>query len=461
MPSVKIVAVGAASASFGLTIARDILACHDLGGSDLVLVDVNEPGLDLMRRATKRMAACAGSRTTVSATTDINRALPDADYVIVSVAVARLEGWRLDWEVPLRYGIKQVLAENGAVGGLFQLLRNFPPILGVARAMEQLCPDALLINFANPVPRVVYTLSRYTDVAAVGLCHGLEIIRNLWSRWLDLPASDLYLRAAGINHFTWILDARRRATNEDLYPRLRDLCFADEPPAEEPLCQAMYRRFGYFPTCGDNHTGEFLPTAMVEDVHPFPLEPPADWPEAYPDRADRPWGWVGDPWRFDYEGSQRSRDELQARLSRLAEGEEDPSAMMAAESGEYALRIILSIEKNEDWLCPAVNVPNRVGTGGGALISNVPAAGVVEVPAVVNGLGVQPVPIGEMPQGPASFVAQQLAIQTLAAKAAVEGDREAALQALSLEPAVGSLRAAEAAFNDLLSRQAAWLPQFA
>jgi len=301
---------------------------------------------------------------------------------------------------------------------------------------------------------VVHALSRYTDIRAIGLCHGLEIMRNLFSRWLDLPAPEIHLTAAGINHFTWILDARHRGDNEDLYPRIAELCFSDNPPPDEPLCQALFRRFGYFPTCGDNHTGEFIPNGMVEDVHPFAMEPPEDWPEAYPDRADRPFGWVGHPWRFDYEGSARARDELRERLRRIADGEEDPSGLLGQEPSEYLLRILLSIERDEDWLCPAVNVPNN------GWVTNVPYEGAIEVPAMVNGLGVQPQVVGEMPEALAYFVAQQLLIQPLAAKAAVEGDREAALQALSLEPAVGCLDAAEAAFDDLLSLQSQWLPQF-
>lgn len=487
MPQTKIVAVGAGSASFGLAILRDVYGCGDLDGSHLVLVDVDQARLDLMHRVAQRLQCAAGSKTQVSATADIAQALPDASYVIVSVAVARLEGWRLDWEVPLRYGIKQILAENAAIGGLFQLLRNLPPILQVARAMERACPDALLINFSNPVPRVVHAVSRYSDIRAVGLCHGLEIMRNLFARWLQLPAADIHLTAAGINHFTWILDARHRGTNQDLYSRIRDLCFSDEPPPDEPLCQALFRRFGYFPTCGDNHTGEFLPTRMVEEVHPFPQQPPDDWPEAYPEsKHNRPYGWVGWPWRIDFEGSEESRARLRARLQRIASGEEDPSELLAGESGEYALRIILSIETDQDWLCPAVNVPNscaglftaarrpaadetapatpgkwRPCSHSASLIANLPPEGVVEVPAIVTGTGIHPVPMGEMPEGPAYFVAQQLLIQPLASKAAAEGDIDAALQALALEPAVSCIDAARAAFEDLLSLQHPWLPQFA
>jgi alpha-galactosidase len=460
MSRVKIVAVGAASASFGLTILRDIIACRDLDGSELALVDVNEEGLELMRRVGTRMAECAGSSTRVWAVSDPRDALPDASYVIVSVAVARLDGWRMDWEVPLGYGIKQVLAENGGVGGLFQLLRNLPPIMNVARAMESLCPDALLMNFSNPVPRVVHAVSRYTQVRAVGLCHGLENVRSLFSRWLDMPTSEIYLRAAGINHFTWILEARRRGSGEDLYPRLRELCFSHNPPPEEPLCQALFRRFGYFPTCGDNHTGEFLPSAMVEEVHPFPWEPPDDWPQAYVERADRPYGWVGWPWRFEWENSARTREQTREFLRRLADGEEDPSPLLATQPHEYALRIILSIEKNEDWLCPAINAPNVTATGG-PLIANTPPVGVVEVAAVVNASGVQPLPVPDMPVSLAAFVSQQVLIQELAAKAAVEGDVEAALRALALEPCVGSLEAARGAFADLVAAERQWLPQFA
>jgi alpha-galactosidase len=433
MPRVKIVAVGAASASFGTTVLRDVIGCPDFDGSHLALVDVDEVGLDLMARAGKALARTAGSTTTVSATADVAQALPEADYVIISIAVARIPGWRLDWEVPLTHGIKHVLAENAGVGGVFQLCRNLPPILGVARAMERLCPDALILNFANPVPRVVCALSRYADVRVVGLCHGFEITRGLLAGWLGLPREEVHGTAAGINHFTWMLDLRRYGSNEDLYPQVRELCFADRPPAEEPFLQAMYRRFGLFPTCGDGHVGEFVPAAMFEEVYPFRNAP---------------------PWSFDFDGSEGWRQTFREQLRRLADGEDDGSALLISEPSEYAQRIILAIEEDEDWFCPAVNVPND------GWVTNVPRTGVVEVPAMVNGRGVQPQVVGALPEGPACFVAQQLLIQPLAARAAAEGDRTAALQALSLEPCVGSLTKAEAVFDDLLAREIQWLPQF-
>lgn len=433
MPRVKIVALGAASASFGLTILRDILGCRDLDGSELVLVDINEAGLHLMHRAGQRLAQTAGTSTTVSATTDITAALPEASYTIASVAVARLAGWRMDWEVPLRHGIKHVFAENGGVGGLFQLCRNLPPILHAARAMEKLCPDALLVNFSNPLPRVICALDRYTDIRTVGLCHGFENTRCLLANWLGLPPQEVHATAAGINHFTWILDLRRRGTNEDLYPRVKEICFSDNPPREEPFLQALYRRFGLFPTCGDSHAAEFVPVEMFEEIYPF---------------QDAP------PWRLDFDAAEQHRADLTARLTRLAEGQDDGADLLASEPTEYLRRLILSIETDQDWLCPALTVPNR------GYVVNLPPEGAVEIPVLVNGHGLHPITIWEMPEGPASFIAQQLLIQPLAAKAAVEGDRNAALQALTLEPCVGSLNRAEAVFDDLLAREIQWLPQF-
>jgi alpha-galactosidase len=160
------------------------------------------------------------------------------------------------------------------------------------------------------------------------------------------------------------------------------------------------------------------------------------------------------PWRLDFDAAERYRADLSALLNRLADGGEDGADLLASPSSEYLRRIIMAIETDQDWVCPAINVPNR------GYVSNLPPVGVIEVPALINGRGIQPLGIGEMPEGPAYFVAQQLLIQPLAAKAAAEGDRNAALQALTLEPCVGSLKKAEAVFDDLLSRQLQWLPQF-
>ncbi len=454
MAEVKIVAVGAASASFGLGILRDFIGSQELAGSHLALVDIDEPALEVMLRVGQRMIEAAGTSTTISAHTDVSEALPEADYVLLSVAVARLEGWRLDWEVPLKHGLKQVFAENAGIGGMFQLMRNLPPALAAAREVAEICPDALVINFCNPLPRMVYALSRYADVRVVGLCHCIEGVRDLLSRWLGVPRDDLYLLGAGINHFGWLLDARRQGTGEDLYPALRELCSGDSAPDEEPLCQELMRRFGLFTTCGDCHVGEFLPVAMFEDVYPFPETPPPDWPDAYPPaKQDRPYGWVGFPWRYDYEAEAVRRAEALAWLHRIADGQEDAAELLEGRSGEYAHDMIAAIENARPWLCPAVSVVNE------GYISNVPRGGVVEVPALVDGAGIHPLSVGPLPEGPAQFVSTQLHIQPLAARAAAEGDLDAALQALYIEPSVGCFKAAQAAFEELLDLERQWLPQ--
>jgi alpha-galactosidase len=442
MHATKVVRIGAASASFGPRMIADAMLTPELRGSTLSLVDIDGERLEVMAAYARRLNEAADVGLTIVHTTDRTQALPGAEFVITSIAVKRDELWKLDFTIPLRYGIKQVLGENGGPGGLSHSLRNIPIILDIARDVEALAPKALLMNFSNPESRIGLALSRYTGLRFVGLCHGIGMAYDSIATITGLPADDLKAIAAGLNHFVWVLDIRRKSTGEDVYPILR-AADASYDPTYYPLTRQMLRQFGLYPHPSDDHIGEYLPYAYEFC------------------------GLEG----YDFEAADRSRVAGWERILRILRGQ-DPVPLPEAEggsaeedmlegrprlkpSGEFAFSIIASTLANRHDLIEAVNIPNH------GLIANVPDWTVVEVPAVAGADGVRGVQVGALPAGIAALLNTQAQVQNLAVEAAVHGSRELALQALLADPVVQSAEAAERTLDELLRVHAPYLPQFA
>jgi alpha-galactosidase len=188
----KIVLIGAGSAQFGTEMLCDLFAAREeLKGSTIVLVDINPEALDIMAQVARRLNEATGRPFLVEATTDRVEALPGAQFVIISIAVKRNELWRLDFQIPLKHGVKQVLGENGGPGGIFHAMRNIPIILDICHDIERLCPDALVLNFTNPEGRICLAAVRYTNLQFVGLCHGIGMAQHAIGQALGLPPHDI------------------------------------------------------------------------------------------------------------------------------------------------------------------------------------------------------------------------------------------------------------------------------
>ena len=436
MRPTKIVLIGAASASFGPKMIADAVLTPELSGSTLTLVDLDAGRLEVMAAYARRLNDAAGTGLVVEATTDRLQALPGAEFVITAIAVKRDELWKLDFQIPIRHGIKQVLGENGGPGGLSHALRNIPIVLDIARDMERLCPNATLLNFTNPESRICLALSRYSSVKAIGLCHGIGMGYDAISQITGVPADDIVGTAAGLNHFSWFLDLRRRSTGEDLYPALRAADAAYDQ-SYMPLTRYMMRLYGLYPHCSDDHIGEYLGFAHeLCGLH-----------------------------GYDFARADHRRVENWSRILRIVEGEEvTPLPPIAVpdesdrprlqRSGEFAFPIIVAQVDNRHDFIEAVNVRND------GLIANLPSWAVVEVPAVVGADGVRGVRVGPLPAGPAALLNSQAHVQDLVVEAAVRGSRELALQALLADPVVSSVEAAERTLDELLAVHAPYLPQF-
>jgi alpha-galactosidase len=370
----------------------------------------------------------------IEASTDRCQALPGAQFVIISIAVKRNQLWRLDFEIPVKHGVKQVLGENGGPGGIFHAMRNIPIILDICRDIERLCPEALVLNFTNPEGRICLAARRYTDLQFVGLCHGIGMAQHAIGQTLGLPPEEIDPKAGGLNHLNWILELRHKVTGQDLYPAFRRA--AAEKKIEEAsirnhcfgvkLCRYLMDIFGYWPLPSDDHVGEYLSYA---------------------------WEYCGLD-GYDFDQADRRVKENWARLRRWADGEDTPAELLEHQSGERAVPIITGVLGNTHQYELAVNLPN---TG---LIPNLPDWAIVEVPAVADASGVHGIRVGPLPEPIAAMCHAQIAVIDRLVEAAVHGSRRAALQALLLDPVVNSISQAEAILDEMLEVHRDYLPQF-
>ena len=433
MKHAKIVFIGAGSRSFGPMTLRDLMQCPDLRGSHLALVDIAPDKLDVMARLAHRMNHTWEAGFEITPTTERSEALPGADIVIVMVERRRYEMWQMDIEIPRRCGAHHLYGENGGPGGLFHTLRQVPLTLDIARDMERLCPQAWFINMSNPESRLCLALQRYTRVKNVGVCLGAYITQNnLATQVLGLRQEDVDVKAAGINHCHWVMDVRHARTGEDLYPEVRRRIEGVDP-AWQPLSRECLRRFGYYPGPADSHVGEYLGWA---------------WQYVTPGLTD--WIFKAD----DAEKEQAAR--LEALVSRQGplDARELEALMIEGGLRWQTLDIILSLLDNGNRYVLSVNVPND------GAISNLKRDAIVEIPAIVGADRIFGLGMGALPPAIAGILELQLYIMDLVVEAAVTGDRQAALEALIIDPAVPDPHTAEKILDEMLHAQADLLPQF-
>ncbi len=456
----KVAIVGAGSAIFGLGTLATLLRSPRLRHGTLALVDLNAGGLALIDALARRLNREWDAGLTIVSSTQREEVLPDADFVVVSIEVGPREGtWQRDWEIPLQFGVRQPYGENGGPGGLAHTLRQVPEMLAIARDMERLCPDAWFVNFTNPLPRLCLAVSRYSRIKTVGLCHqiniaymlvgvalagrlGVNVPRgvssnahpDIWpkARYVARQVEPLIdVKAAGLNHFTWILDLRDRRTGEDLYPAFRE-AFMALPAAFEPLTRALFQATGLCPVPGDSHLAEYLP--WCHDPH------------------TRPWEKY-DLLLYDWERAKADRDRQWQSIEAMARGDAPVDRLKKAH-GEGAVEIIEGLLGGEEIYRPAVNIPNR------GHIANLPDGAIVELPALVGGWGIQGLNVGPLPEVVAELCRREIAVAGLAVDAAATGDRQTALQALLLDPCIGDLDTARAILDAYLAEYAPYLPSF-
>lgn len=447
----KIVIVGAGGFVFPLRLVGDLLSFPALQDSTLTLMDVDADRLERTASAARSLVSHHGLPTSVESTTDRRRALSGADYVVITFQVGGIESYREDVEIPRRYGVDQTVGDTIGPGGVFRFLRSVPAYREIAADMREVCPDAQVINYANPMAMACWYLSDL-GLDTVGLCHSVQGTSRMLARELDVPYDEVRFRAAGINHQSWFLEFARGS--EDLYPRLRQVMaerhlgrrdvsglaadHGDHSDASrgasvyeggaEHVRTAIMDAFGYFHTESSHHASEYLP---------YFRKNPEMVTEFIPNRWDY----------YEICAGHDEQGQTDAMLEKL-KAELAPSV-------EYGAIIVNAMETGGPRVIYG-NVPNA------GLITNLPRGCCVEVACLVDGNGIQPTVVGDLPPQCAAVNRTNINVQSLAVEAARTGDRDHVYHAVMADPLTGALLTLDqirAMTDELIAAHAKLLPE--
>jgi alpha-galactosidase len=439
----KITFIGAGSLVFTRNLTNDILLTPALSGSTIALMDVDAQRLEQSRQIVQSMIDRRGSKATVVATLDRKQAIEGSDYVITTFQQGGLDAYKLDVEIPQQYGVEQCVGDTLGPGGVFRALRTIPVLIDICSDIDQLAPEALLLNYVNPMAANCWAIAAGTGLPHVGLCHSVQGTSELLAKWIKVPYDDVIFFCAGINHQAFFLEFRTK--QEDLYP---EILAAVEDPAiygQEPVRIDLLKHFGYFVTESSGHASEYVPyfrknAKMVNnDLVPQFTDQVNDWFE---------FGRTGGYLRHCFDRVQKFEQEYDSIL----QGE-----LSSERTHEYGARIIEAIETDRSITING-NVPND------DLIDNLPAGCCVEVPCLVNANGVQPVKVGPLPPQLAALNRTNINVQELIVEAALTGSKEAVYHAVMLDPltsAVCTLPQIHELVDKMLAAEEQWLPKLA
>lgn len=450
----KIVMVGAGSCSFCPVTLSDILLSDMINSLPLevCLMDIDRHALEVSYDFAKKAAECSGRTLKLWATTDLDEALKDADFVVAAIEVDRYHYWSMDFHIPRRYGFRQVYGENGGPGGMFHTLRNLGPTLHIAHRMEELCPEAWLINYTNPEAKLVEAVLKLTKIRAVGVCHGFDMGVDQVAKMLGRSREELDITGYGLNHFGWLTAIRDKKTGEDLYPEFRKKEAESHWLAnwdEVALSRMMMRTYGLYPYPGTNHIGEYIAWSdefLASTKIQYFFDPV----------KEKPWDTKKTP-RFVYDFcsnptgiafSDVDKDKDEEYRERFVIGEEG-----LKRSAEYGIPIIEAIAFDLNRYIPSLNQLNKGQIPG--VMENM----CVEGPCMLDGEGIHPVKVDPLPPAITAMINQQGAIHQLVIEAYTEKSKNKLLQAMLLDPTISNYNNAVALIDEMCERQKNILPE--
>ena len=446
-----IVLIGAGSAQFGLGALGDIMQSERLTGSSIALVDIDEHALQRVYKIAQSFIEEKGLDFTVSATTDRKVALKGADAVMISIEVGkRFPLWSEDWTTPQQYGSKQIYGENGGPGGLFHALRITPVIVEMCDDVMEVCPDAWVFNYSNPMTAITTTvLRKYPDLKFVGMCHEIASLERYLPSILNTPFENLHLRAAGLNHFSVLLEAKYKDSGADAYPDIlaKAPAFFEKEPgysdilaylkanpqelqtegstnralpegirskkswADRTLFKEILEHYNLLPITGDSHIGEYI-------------------------------GWAHDV--ADHKGIKDFFELYQIML-----GFEKTKIELKAH--ERIAFILDGIIENSGYEESAVNILNK------GYIPDLPSWIAVEVPARVYSKGLEGIAFPNYPKGFGALLRNYTGVYDLTAEAILTKKKEYAIQALLASPVITPVKAVSELVELMIQRQQKWL----
>ncbi len=448
----KITLIGAGSSQFGMGMMGDIFLCKELNGAEICLMDINPAAL--AKTAAKGLDHVKEKNLpyTVTSTTDRQAAVKDSDFIIISIEVGnRFDLWDMDWTVPHQFGIDQLYGENGGPGGLFHALRIIPPILDICEDIMSLAPDAYVFCYSNPMTSITTAVKRkYPELRFIGMCHEIASLTRYLPAIMETPIDNISFRAAGLNHFSVMLDVTYKDSGESAYDDVMknapaffetepgfseflkyyeqtgkilntegaterfiiDAGIAVRPWCERYLFRFIMDNFHLFPITVDSHLGEYIQWAHRVADHKGILD------------------------FYNY-----------YRIMMAAAGD----AVFNDKIHERVVYIMAGIASDTEYEEPAVNILND------GYIPTLPADITVEVPAVVNGKGIKGISFPDYPRGFAALLRNYCGVYDLTAEAVLEKSRDLAVQALLVNPVVHDCTRVGELVDHMIDRQKKWL----
>lgn len=426
----KITFIGAGSTIFAKNILGDCILTPALGDFDIALFDIDAKRLDESYRVIEGLRAKYNPAVRVQKFLEAKPALAGANYVVNAVQVGGYEPCTVtDFEIPKKYGLRQTIGDTLGIGGIFRALRTIPVMKKYADIMEEVCPDALFLNYTNPMAMLSGYMQRYTNIRTIGLCHSVQACVPSLADWLGMPElKDARWKIAGINHMAWLLEIVAR-DGTDLYPLLKKR-FNEVKPERDLVRLDMMNRFGYYNTESSEHTAEY---------HPYYIK------DKYPELIDR---------------YKIPLDEYPRRcVKQIADWGEQQKDIMKIEhtrTHEYGSYIIEAAE---------TDVPYRIHGNvlNDGLIGNLPKNACVEVPVMIDRNGLNPCVVGDLPEQLAALNRTNVNVQLMTIQAAVSHKKDDIYMAAYLDPhtrAELSMDDIRSLCDDLIAAHGDWLPKF-
>lgn len=426
----KITFIGAGSVVFTKRLVTDILYYPELRNSTLSFMDIDEKRLRMITKWTARLVEQEEFPTKIESTMNRRQALKGADFVIIMIQVGGIKPYEIDIAVPLKYGVDQSVGDTLGPGGVFRALRTIPVLIDICEDMSKLCPNALLINYANPMAMNCWAMNNHGKIKSIGLCHSVQGTARQIAGYMGIDFNEVSYWCAGINHMSWYLKYEYKG--RDAYPILWKACNNPKIYAKDRVRFEMMKHLGYFVTESTWHMSEYVPYFRRERKTIKRFHVPTGW--------YLHWCQVG--WQPHYAAIQKEID--------------GDKRITLDSSHEYGSHIIRAMVTNEPFRFNG-NVSNN------GLITNLPQGCTVEVPIFADKAGIHPSYVGDLPSQLAAMNRTNINVQELAVQAALKGDRRLAFQAIMMDPltsAVCDIWNIQKMVDELFKKQKKWLPNF-
>ncbi|MFM9276925.1 alpha-glucosidase/alpha-galactosidase [Paenibacillus jiagnxiensis] len=429
----KITFLGAGSTVFAKNVLGDCMHTPALQGFELALFDIDPQRLADSERMLNNLKQSSGSTCIIKSYSDRKEALRGAKYVVNAIQVGGYDPCTItDFEIPKKYGLRQTIADTVGIGGIFRNLRTIPVMLDFAADIREVCPNALFLNYTNPMAVLTQVMNTEGGVNTVGLCHSVQACIPDLFKDLELDPTGVQSKIAGINHMAWLLEVTK--DGKDLYPEIKRRAAEKQKERHHDMVRyEMMLKFGYYNTESSEHTAEY---------HPYFIK------QRYPELIEK----LNIP--LD-EYPRRCVNQIQ-RWTEMREDLVNNADLEHTRSHEYASYIFEAVE---------TGVPFKIGgnvlnTG---LIPNLPREACVEVPCLVDKSGVTPTYVGDLPPQLAALNRTNINTQLLTIEAAITGKKEHIYHAAMLDPHTAaelSLDDIVALCDDLIEAHGDWLPKF-